>query len=215
MTLTVEVFNNMLDGVVEWNAIAGNDVNDKSLIPTYLKLSREEFFGNNELLQSWFNEDKVGTLDGLCDLVFTYGYLTQLKLGKDSLTKTVLIQSYKPKQTLDFLSASLILDSPFGMSKGLYELLQSFEDQFDIVGAFEEVLRSNMSKFPLTVDVYIEDELELLNRSDRYGDIDFKFVGDRVVFLAGRDKQSNVVFGSPKIIKPSTFSEPELEVFVK
>lgn len=213
--LTVEVFEQMLDDVVEWNKYAGNDVTDKSLIPTYLKLSREEFFGDGELLQSWFNNDEVGTLDGLCDLVFTYGYLSQLQGDDEELFDHDYTIKHRPEDTLEDASSFLILNFKSHMKDMLYTLLWVFEDQFDIVGAFKEVLRSNMSKFPLQSEVNIYVELDGFGKSDRYADISYKLVDDRVIFLAGKDKKTGVVFNKPKIIKPSTFSEPSLEEFVK
>ena len=81
---------------------------------------------------------------------------------------------------------------------------------YDIMSAFEEVSRSNNSKYPLVTDVENpEKEIEFITGQGRYGGVVFKEVNGRYVFLAKEDVKKGIVFDKMKIVKCSLFSDVE------
>jgi hypothetical protein len=83
----------------------------------------------------------------------------------------------------------------------------------DIVGAFNEVAESNLSKFIRVGTGEISpqqladfaNECNQIESQGRYSNVHWKRQGEYVVFLDGNGK----------IVKPSTFKEPNLEQFIK
>jgi predicted HAD superfamily Cof-like phosphohydrolase len=83
----------------------------------------------------------------------------------------------------------------------------------DIVGAFNEVAESNLSKFihigtgelsPQQLTDFA-NECNQIELQGRYSGVHWKRQGEYVVFLDGNGK----------IVKPSTFKEPKLQQFIK
>ncbi len=216
---TLEVFNNTLDKVVWWNSVAGNKVTDESLIPVYLQLSREEFYGHNEFLQGWFTGDKVMTLDGICDLLFTVGFLSKLSGSKPVTEETHFFTSGVEKNEISFLSTNLLCEDYRFLQSNLFYFCKAMSEHFDIEGAFEAVYESNMSKYIHESKVwhgnYLDDEVSQIEDKGRYADVGYRKEGEYFIITAGRDLESGVVFDKPKIIKPRTFHEPkDLEQFI-
>lgn len=216
---TLEVFNSILDKVVLWNSVAGNKVSDEGLIPVYLQLSREEFYGHNEFLQGWFTGDKVMILDGICDLLFTVGFLSKLAGSKPVNTETHFYTLEKENTEIDYLSSNLLREDYRFLQSNLFYFCKAMSAYFDIEGAFESVYESNMSKYIHKSEVwhgnYLDDEVSQIEDKGRYADVSYRKEGEYFIITAGRDAESGVVFDKPKIIKPSTFHEPKgLEQFI-
>lgn len=216
---TLEVFNNILDKVVLWNSVAGNKVSDESLIPTYKMLCNEEFYGHNEFLQGWFAGDKVMTLDGICDLLFTVGFLSKLAGSKPVTEETHFFTSGVEKNEISFLSTNLLCEDYRFLQTNLFYFCKAMSAYFDIGGAFESVYESNMSKYIHESELYhafcLDGEVSQIEDKGRYADVGYRKEGEYFIITAGRDVESGVVFDKPKIIKPSTFHEPKgLEQFI-
>ncbi len=226
----LEVFNRMLDKVVKWNAIGGNSVDNKDLIPTYVALSREEFFGKDEFLQGWFSGDKVMQADGLGDLVFTFGFLCKLLRSEDIILtdKGILLSDIKSR--IGSLSYNLLSeeDESEYWCEDLYALCLKFSEIMDVEGVFNTIYESNMSKYMHRSDLFaraiyentsVAEELirqySTIEEQGRYKGISSYRNEDYIVFTAEEDLQSGVVFPTPKIIKPSCFQEVTgLEQFI-
>lgn len=223
--LTIEDFLTMEKGVVSFNEKMGNSLEDDTLIPTYHALSKEEICG--ELLEAIKADDKVEILDALIDGVFVVFYWALLSNKTFTLTNAISwIDSYLDKEdqgesvdgTIEALESCILTGYAYGAQSNLVPLIISYQDQFDIMGAYKEVLRSNLSKFKPKGSTDIEKELKLIEEQVRYGDITVEEIsaegGEFITFKAGRDIKNNVTYGAPKIIKPSSFSEPNLLPFI-
>ena len=221
----LEVFNRMLDKVVKWNDIGGNSVDNKDLIPTYVALSREEFFGKDEFLQGWFSGDKVMQADGLGDLVFTFGFLCKLLRSEDILLTDKGIMLSDIKGRIGAISYNLLDeddDSQF-WCEDLYALCLKFSEIMDVEGVFNTIYESNMSKYLDSSNFWTKEERDLALHKEvayiisqgRYAEVSYYESNGYIVFTAEKDLQSGVVFPTPKIVKPSCFQEVTgLEQFI-
>jgi len=218
---TLKTFEGMLEKVVFWNSLAGNDQNDESLIPVYLQLAREEFFGQDEFLQGWFTGDKVMQADGLADSVFTSGFLTVLtgSDGNSSKSEEVYRDLYSTEEVVGEYSDTLI--NPHGytlLREDLYALCLKMSEIMDVECVFNAVYESNMTKYVHEAqlgDFDLDEEVRIIEEQNRYSGVDYHKVGSYYIFTAKQDVQSGVVFDKPKIVKPSTFKEVQgLEQFI-
>ena len=212
---TREVFDKMLEDVVKWNEVGGNDVGDKSLIPTYTKLSREEMFGQNEFLQGWFTGDKVMQADGVGDLIFTAGFLSELSESCDNfiVPPEQYVSDFETEEVVAMLCESLIVTASHALLREhLFAFCLKMSEYMDVESIFKEISASNFSKFVPEDELYggfcLDGEVELIESQGRYGGVSYKRVGEYWVFTAERDLESGVVFDKPKVVKPSTFKEP-------
>ncbi|ALM62081.1 nucleotide pyrophosphohydrolase [Vibrio phage qdvp001] len=215
-------FDAIIHDVVQWNKIGGNEVEDKSLIPIYTQLSREEMFGQNEFLQGWFTGDKVMQADGVGDLLFTVGMLCELTDSPEDFQ--VNTKEWKnlftTEDVISLLSSSLInVEDYYELREHLFALCVKMSEIMDVEGVFRVISDSNYSKYVHEDMLYhgfdLEGEVGFIESRGRYGDVNYKKVGNYYVFTAGKDLESGVVFDKPKIIKSSLYHEPEgLEKFI-
>lgn len=210
--------------------------NSPELQDTYYKLRVEEV---GELFTAIENEDKVEFLDAVVDGLVVVGYEYYIKGG------------YKPEYLIELeeFEKECIFDIVFEYIKPYYEGIYSYEITFswleelfnqlniDHMKAVNEVLESNVSKFPTKSElknVYKEywDEwendiasstvigfqIEDIENQGRYVDVyhelryDESVGEDRIIFWARGEKQKDGTikeFKSPKYIKPRTFKEPD------
>ena len=213
----LEIFNGMLDKVVHWNAIGGNSVDNKGLIPTYVALSREEFFGKDEFLQGWLSGDKVMQADGLGDLVFTFGFLCKLVKSEDILLTDKGIMLSGIQGRIGSISYNLLDedDETEYWCEDLYALCLKFSEIMDVEGVFNTIYESNMSKYLDSSTFWTKEERDLALHKDidyiisqgRYSGISYYESNGYIVFTAEEDMQSGVKFPTPKIVKPSCFQE--------
>ena len=146
----VEVFDRMIDKVVLWNSIGGNYPENKELEEIYLTLSREEMFSNNEFLQGWFTKDWEMVCDGLADLVFTVGFLG--KVVNNEMEDIDITLDYEDPESIIAELAHNLIDFNKNYSKCyvwemLYHLCLKLSEFIDVESVFEEVYKSNMSKY--------------------------------------------------------------------
>lgn len=213
---TVETFNSMIQKVVEWNKLGGNHVEDKSLIPTYTQLSREEVFSQNELLQGWFSQDKILMGDGIADLVYTAGYLSELlecKIDESYLQQGGVLSV---EGCLSNIAGSLINFDSFSkemLKTDLYLLCKAMNKLMDVEAIFEVVSVSNYSKFLHENELYhgfcLDGEIQYIEDQGRYKGVDYHKEGAYYIFTAKEDLKNKVVFDKPKVVKHSKFKEVE------
>lgn len=212
---TLKTFEGMLDKVVFWNSLAGNDQYDTSLIPVYLQLSREEFYNSKEFLQGWFTGDKVMQADGIADLVFTYGFFCILERED-----VYYIDEYQAVNYTDSAITEMSTNLINGMWDlyNLYTLCLKMSEVMDVEAVFNAVYESNMTKYVHEAqlgDFDLDEEVRIIEGKNRYSGVDYHKVGSYYIFTAKQDVQSGVVFDKPKIVKPSTFKEVQgLEQFI-
>lgn len=214
----------MVQGVIDFNTVMGNDLSNKELTQTYLDLTKEEFYGTSEFYQSYLSGDKDGMLDGVVDLTFTSfaWYLLQGYTFKEEYIDQLIKESNMTSLKTDVLDLKDLIDQ--GLSyytvNTLIRILAKDEvtSKFDIMGGFKNILASNMSKVVLEGELDVGAELKLIESKGRYKDITVQEVinGGKVylAFKAGEDTENNVKFRAPKIIKTSLFVEPDLKKFI-
>ena len=225
--LTPQDFIFMEKEIVKFNELMGNSLDDDRLVSTYQKLSVEEVV--KELLPAYQTNDTVEILDALIDGAFVVFYWTLLNNPDNSLGKNlrwleedVCIDEVdtedEMKNVLLALGSYIEKGDSFCAQTYLYIAISYYQTQFDIMGAFREVLRSNLSKFILNGTVDIQEEIDYIESVGRYSDITVteKEQGGEIylAFKALRDNQNDVTFDKPKLIKTRNFSEPQLEQFI-
>lgn len=231
--LTPQNFIHMQQGVLHFNEVMGNSVTDKSLIPTHQALSIEELTKKNELLDSIQKGDMIGVLDGIIDCCFVVGYYASLK-GVDLNQEVEWLERICEDGTYDYsleeYAPHILLDIENGYARAaqrwLIMMMIAHQDRFDFVGGYEEVFRSNMSKYISEVEILgksvtLLDELVCkVEATGRYGQVFYEKVKANgksyYAFRALQDLENGVTFGGKgKLVKvEGYFTEPELEKFV-
>lgn len=186
------VFKEMSLDVLRWNQVAGNEPSEE-MYTLYTNLVLEEY---KELYEDGFMKNSaVDVVDAVCDLYVVGTYFKYVALMLDSeesptsLTNEAHYMDYITKEGIDMLNG-------YG---------------YNAVGAFAEVMRSNWSKFPKVEDI-VDADAEArwieVNRGQ-------EGVTYNKVHVVTTD-QDHYVFrnANGKIVKPSVFSEPDLEPFV-
>ena len=223
--LTAQDVLYMQDEVIRFNKMMGNEVTDIDLSPSYYNFTKEELFGEDELLDSYRKKDLEGILDGAIDLFFTCGYWANLHghiLEDNVWLKTISTEAnmQKVRDILEDLEQSVISGYSFYSQTNLLHLLhnETFQGLFDVLGAFKEVMSSNMSKYVVKGSVDIEEESNYITSQGRYEDISVVEVESSgityLAFKALRDNKNDVTFNTPKLIKTRLFKEPELKQFI-
>lgn len=225
--LTPEDIYYMQDKVVGWNKTFSNLVSDKSLIPTYMNLVKEEWGGEGEYYQSFLANDLVGRADGIADLIFT-GFMLGSLSGTDYkandntwITKVFNNDSYTLQdEVLDlhewFVQGDI---TAFAISALLIPLLSVESKYMDVRGVFDRVLASNLTKaIHISRGVNIDAEISRIESEGRYTEVFAETNGDYIVLRAHRDLKEGTYFEKGKIVKASTFLSPEdlggLEEFI-
>jgi hypothetical protein len=202
----------MEDKVIQWNIIAGNDPDDKSLIETYKNLCIEEM---KELIRAKSDED---IMDACLDLIYVGFFLNRLYEGKNLKEKdNMWINSLALRDGQGEVTLEDNINSLWDLKEGKYNAFTSdfitylfdyYQYKFNIVDGFNVVTKSNYSKYS-THDLDLDREVEYIKSQGRYDDIFYEKVGDYVVFRATHDSKENKHYPKGKIMKPSTFISVE------
>jgi len=211
-------FDNLLkfqSDVISWNSIFNIKPTDSGYTSLYQQLTYEECFGEGELIDSLEKEDTVGILDALVDLIFTafqWATLSGCNLQEEDRDwyDNVVVGNTAKDFYLEELKRTILKEDAFASQTALIHLLESYSEDFDIVGAFNLVLESNTTKaVHVSKGVDIEQEIAYIESQGRYGDITCERSGEYFVFKAGQDVRDGVVFDKAKIIKSSLFLSVE------
>ncbi len=207
--------------VIEWNKIAGDGKHDFShtKIAAQKRFVKEEF---DELIDKGIKRgNKIEVIDGLADLVVTVGYWMYLRDPHLIENSCKLIHYGMGNNYIKLLENDIINDRPWEAMQSVMALCHQVD--FKVDATIREVLRSNDSKIPtlqeftdkhynttriggLDLDSMLLLECRMIEESSngRYEGVTYQLCGDHVVF---REKGS-------KIVKPSLFSEANLEGFI-
>jgi len=215
--LTVEDLLYFQEEVIKWNENFDNLVSDKSLINTYINLSKEEFNGDGEYLDSYNKGDMEGRLDGLVDSIFT-GFMW-MALGDDGFTGEELwlnqlidregtsnFVTTNINTTIDDLVEALEIEYLNGYKVNLLDLILREQLNFDIRGGFDLVLKSNYSKsIPVAHSDKVEKELIAIENKGRYADLFSEVNGECIILRAHKDLEEGTYFPKGKIVKAPNF----------
>lgn len=222
----------LYQGVRATNKFLGLE-NSPELQDTYYKLRVEEV---GELFTAIKNEDKVEFLDAVVDGLVVVGYEYFLNYKEPPVEDYSLKTELEMEEMVNDLVSYYKYESQYDATLTYLELIFN-ELNINYIEAVNEVLESNMSKFPTKSelkDAYKEywDEwendiasstvigfqIEDIENQGRYVDVyhetryDESVGEDRIIFWAKGEKQKDdsiKEFKSPKYVKPRTFKEPD------
>ena len=198
--------NDLFKATLQWNYIAGNmepDANGQRAALQHACLVEEV----QELRDALDASDEVETLDALCDILFV------------AIFAHYLTDDSKPTLELDheFIDAGYTAEDLYTQLEGLLESRQyltmvqlvlrtSYLFKFDIKGAYNNVVTSNFSKFPLEDSLNGADTLQWFEEEYKYVRVVGSIISGRWVFRCND--------GMGKVVKPPQFNEPELLQFI-
>lgn len=168
----------------------------------------------NELRQAVKDKDGVEMLDALCDILFVavYAYFlnNEGKIKYEDFVFTYDDVSYNELKAFDWEEMLNQLDKAVE-GELFYDICMvtagmGLVFDVDFKAAYENVVESNFTKFPLTDDVMIGAELEWFNAESKYDDVCVEEFEGHFIFRCDG--------GYGKIVKPRLFVEPELEKFI-
>lgn len=208
--------------------------NSQELQSTYYQLRVEEI---SELFTAIENQDKVEFLDAIVDGLVVVGYEVLLKTEKPSENAITIRDSGEIKHIISSLYTNFKKTDEAVCGNCLF-LLENIFSKLDVdhVKATNEVLESNLSKFPtkyklkeafkdwwddwendIDITTIIGWQIEEIENQDRYIGVHHEIRVDnegneRIIFWADGEKQSDgsiKEFKAPKYVKPCTFREPD------
>lgn len=228
-----------LKQVIEFMKVGGQQVNTEfefqsaKVADFRISLINEELYGKNELLPSLNNDNLDGVLDGICDVLYvaygaiaTYGsYLPEVEIPQreEGLNATILAKHIAISEVsqiangLDQFRRGTETGDSMAIQRGLGYVVSgaislATTSQFDLIGAFEEVHHSNMSKFCLSqeaaekaIRVRMQEESKKEDYTDAY--VEKVQVGANLYYVIKR-----AVDG--KVLKGLDFFEPKLSKFM-
>lgn len=189
----------------------------------------EEITGRNEFQYCSERDDLVGMLDGLCDILYvvygaalTFGSTIDFEATANSVAAGKLAQAHQSINA----AKNMIFDAEqftVGYREGQFHLLETsltniVKEVFkyasiinvDLAGAFEEVHKSNMSKFSDTKE-HAEESIakRLLDGDEKYRNVYVTSVehdGGKLWMIKRNEDH--------KILKSLNFFEPDLQKYV-
>lgn len=231
-----EALTKLYQGVRATNEFLGLK-NSQELQSTYYQLRVEEI---SELFTAIENQDKVEFLDAIVDGLVVVGYEYYLKNKRKKY-------NCKPEDSIKFYTEEISnivgwLDEYYEDEYHRDETLTCLQQAFNIIDidhikAVNEVLESNLSKFPTKQELreafverydywradetpfidIIACEVEDIENQGRYISVHHEIRVDnegneRIIFWANGEKQSDgsiKEFKAPKYIKPCTYKNPD------
>lgn len=213
--------------VKEFMKVAGQEVNSE---PTYQStfvstfrtaLIEEEYSGDGELVSSVYKDDLIGMVDGLSDILYVvYGALATYGISIDEYSlfvrtdgKGKLLYTHEARSLLRDIHNAIeqykrgvevgdIITIKRGLTGTILEVNRFAEaSNFDIIGAFNEVHASNMSKFcKSTQDAKdsIEMRIAANDKNSKYyvgANIHVVTEGDDVYYVITRASDGKVLKG--------------------
>lgn len=202
--------NDFYREIIEMNDLVGNDYRTRSeeLIEKYSNFTKEE---SGESLEASLIKNHTLLLDGMVDTLVVGYFLLKSKGENTSYNKK---HSFKNKEDyfLQYIDFLLDVHENKSFKDNIGEIIEFTEYgiyylKFNFNEACKEVMRSNLSKFPLIEDCEDPDnEVKYIQEKykDRYKGVHYTIENGRYVFW---DENK-------KFLKPSCFFEPDLLKFV-
>lgn len=227
-----------LKQVIEFMKVAGQEVNSE---PTFqsTKISNfrtslidEEIFGKDELVESVNEDNLVGIVDGLCDILYVvYGAVATYGITMDEYPlferiegSATLLHTHTAHGLIRNITSAFeqykrgvevgdIITMRRGLTGIILEVNRFAEaSNMDIIGAFDEVHASNMSKFTKTTQE-AKDSIEFrIAANDKNS---ASYVGALINAVTVEDKLFYVInrASDGKVLKGSNYFEADLAKF--
>jgi len=200
-------FDNLIKLTSEWNRIGAGGQFDMSEQRKQLQHEclEEELQELNDAIAA---NDEVEVVDALCDILFVGIYAASINgyyfcnpcdfKANPKMAKETLLAIYNKCRSLilinDYVNICLTI-----VSSAPYF-------NFDLKKAYENVVMSNWTKYPLIEDVNLADELEWFKTSSKYKDVVAQEVDGHYVFRCDN--------GNGKVVKWAGYKEPQLKQFI-
>lgn len=236
MTTEAVTTKDQFNAVVEFMTVAGQEVNTEFKMPSLkvgnfrLSLIDEELNGINELIYSLTNDNPVGVLDGICDVLYVvYGAIATfgLEAPKWNVPSINHKEKHIPEMHVALAHIShitggfertkrgLYLGDQITIQSGLRDIIDTIIDLsitcgLNVADAFKEVHASNMAKFCSNADECARSiyQRQTEGKTDYDGAEGFEVrVGDTSYFVIRRA-------GDGKVLKGLNFFEPDLAKFI-
>lgn len=214
----------LLKETIKWNEVArlGTHNFSKKAKDLQMKCLVEEL---TELIEACDAEDHVEALDAMCDIIFVAIYGDFLSGGGD-INYNIYECSYGQINTFeghaegnelrylrdvaeslkDLAETGEVGDDVYKYATSAFSNIGLLFFDMDFKGAYEEVVRSNFTKFPSTADVMLGAEITWFDTTSKYDDVCVEEYDGRYIFRCDG--------GDGKIVKPRLFKEPELEQYL-
>lgn len=198
-----------------------------------LALIEEELYGKKELLPSLQNDNLEGLLDGICDVLYvaygaiaTYGsFLPEVDIPErgEGLTGVVLAKHIALSEVgqiingLDQFRRGTETGDSMAIQRGLGYVVSgaislATASQLDLIGAFDEVHKSNMSKFcksresaEFDIKTRMQDESKKEDYTGAY--VEEVNVDEKLYYVIKRAADG-------KVLKGLDFFEPDLTKYI-
>lgn len=206
--------------VVEWNSIAGNGTHDLSDEKFKLQVGFvcEEY---QELLDAIAENNVVEIYDALGDLFVVLSYLCYMDSSRENIA--IAPVDFTPASTFLFGFANELRLSKEQYRVSLLDqdninagylwheldlLIGTIANTKKCIECLDEVIRSNLTKYPVVGTVDPEKECEYIENKGRYTGITYKIskIGD-VEYYVFFDCNG-------KIMKPSTMQNPDISKII-
>lgn len=193
--------------VVSWNNFVGNKLDKAGLSDLYVNLVKEE---TTEIFDSIASNDPIEFLDGVCDTLVVGSFLLAVKKQSDFEDYLINFQKVDVKDAITKLKY-LVESDTYSNIEEIMILVENiaYSSGINVEKAFEEVMRSNWSKFPLKDSVIPLNDVKGIEDQGRYNNVRFEMNIDS-------KNNERYIFkdGNGKVVKPSTFEEPQLSEFI-
>ncbi len=209
--------------IMRMNKLVGNDYKDYSFSPRYNNLVREEIENEDETVDSILKKNYEGFVDGVIDVLVVGYFLYKVENKNDNIE--LVSDSFKNlevseiatfiKELIIYCQKSVINDNIENILYKMEQISYTLGNHYnvDILGAFQEVMDSNFSKFPLVGDVDPDYEVEYIkNQKRKYTGVHYIVVED----IENGEKVKKYVFKNDKgkFLKPSCFREPKIHMYL-
>ena len=195
---------------VSWNRVA----NDGEFVFTDLMQTLQHRCLSEEIQEledAIHANDPVEVVDAICDILFVGVFAWYMRTrgihGVDVISKNIGCVS------TNYTVHTLLIELKRALEEYHYleicQLILSSSVMFDfsLKEAYQEVVASNFTKFPLVDEIDIADELNWFREYSKYENVISTIIKNKHVVFRSH-------YGGGKVVKPRSFREPQLSWFI-
>lgn len=200
-----EFFRKFLNHVIDWNQTFGTDFS-KERLNLQFDITLSEIEETNIAISK---NNIFEIIDGIGDIIVTSGYLSYIQTQKNDYIYEYLFDQSSLIKSIVIDMEKLILSRVIPPTHMIYQLLVSAQNEYGVVLVNDylmRILKSNESKF--VPEENFDSEYELKRAIERYGKEFKNIVVCDGIFRDKKIKMLRADNGNGKLLKPSTFIEP-------
>lgn len=213
MYVSYDLCSDFIEYVIDWNAVISYDFS-QARKDLQIAITLEEL---DETINAFYKCDKKEIIDGVGDVLVTAGFYLYLQNNQNTefLDQLYPIDSEPLKSQVSFIDLLHVIRDKLDIEKHVdyFELQLLCAHTIAMFGRevvedyFDAILKSNDSKF-IRIDEY-DEAVEMNHVTSKYADkfsditpVTRNFRGTEVILLRADG-------GSGKLLKPTTFKEPD------